>query len=621
MNLCYEQRRVEKMSKKDTQENTQEKTQTATAPVHLPKRLQKFVVEQRYSRYTSVDQAVWRYILRQLKNHLSFYGHKSYIEGLTKTGLDTEQIPRIEEVSCALEKFGWRALPVSGFIPPAIFMEMQSLGYLPIASDMRSIDHIHYTPAPDIVHEAAGHAPIISDSEYSQYLKNYAQVSRKAIISSEDLAQYEAIRILSDLKEHPDATKKQIQEAEENLIHITKNMSHVSEAASLGRMNWWTAEYGLIGGLENPKIFGAGLLSSIGESRSCFEKNVKKIPLSIECVKQSYDITEPQPQLFVTPDFETLNQVLEDFKNQMAFVQGGVLALKKALQACSVNTVEMNTGLQISGKVAEYLTHPNPNSNPKSSSEEKQETVIYFRMEGPCQLSYKNQQLHGHGKDYHSHGYSTPVGLIKGFKKCLSLTSPQERQTLGLIDGEQVQLVFESGICVKGQLKHSHEEEGRLLLLSFDNCTVSHKDKTLFDPEWGVFDMAVGTSVSSVYGGAADEDSYGATTEFVNKEIPLKDYNEKEIQRHKIYQAIRDVRSLSPDKDKQKESTLHSCLLELNELFPTDWLAYLEIYEWTKKQEKSPIWSKTVLQTLEKLCEANQETRNLIEDGLKLIAH
>ena len=152
----------------------------------LPPHLRKYVVEQHYEKYTPIDQAVWRYILRQLRAFLSVNAHECYLEGLDKTGIDVERIPNIDEVSAKLQKFGWRAYPVSGFIPPAAFMELQSLGVLPIASDMRTLEHLLYTPAPDIVHEAAGHAPILVHPEFAEYLRQYAQVAKKAIIRSEE---------------------------------------------------------------------------------------------------------------------------------------------------------------------------------------------------------------------------------------------------------------------------------------------------------------------------------------------------------------------------------------------------------------------------------------------------
>ena len=64
---------------------------------------------------------------------------------------------------------------LSGFLPPTIFMQFQSYGILPIASDMRDVSHMTYTPAPDIVHEAAGHSPIIVDQSYSDYLNQYGK--------------------------------------------------------------------------------------------------------------------------------------------------------------------------------------------------------------------------------------------------------------------------------------------------------------------------------------------------------------------------------------------------------------------------------------------------------------
>ena len=77
-------------------------------------------------------------------------------------------------------------------------------------------------------------------------------------------------------------------------------------------MNWWTVEYGLIGDIKCPQIYGAGLLSSVSESQNCLSKEVKKIPFSLDCINTSYDITEPQPQLFVTPNFEKLSEVLDE---------------------------------------------------------------------------------------------------------------------------------------------------------------------------------------------------------------------------------------------------------------------------------------------------------------------
>src|SRR6201999_2758746 len=116
---------------------------------------------------------------------------------------------------------------------------------------------------------------------------------------------------LSILKEMPDANEEEIKKAEELVTYRQENMGEPSEMALLSRLHWWTVEYGLIGTLQNPKIYGAGLLSSIGESVSCMQTDIKKIPYTIDAVNYSYDITQAQPRLFVTPNFQNLIDVLE----------------------------------------------------------------------------------------------------------------------------------------------------------------------------------------------------------------------------------------------------------------------------------------------------------------------
>src|SRR6185437_16585822 len=103
------------------------------------------------------------------------------------------------------------------------------------------------------------------------------------------------------------ATAEEIRRVEEELDQAVASVDYVSEATELSRMGWWTFEYGLVGGLKDPKIYGAGLLSSMGESFHCLGPRVKKIPFSLDCVKVTYDITRPQPQLFVAESFEELS--------------------------------------------------------------------------------------------------------------------------------------------------------------------------------------------------------------------------------------------------------------------------------------------------------------------------
>jgi len=286
---------------------------------NLPKHLKQYIVDQEYHRYTIIDHRVWKFIMDISVPFFKKYAHSSYYDGLNKTGITFDKIPSINKMNEKMSKIGWGAVPVRGFIPPWAFMEFQSLGILPIACDMRSRHHLTYTPAPDIMHESSGHSPIIINDEYSQYLKQYGKIASKAVFTKEDENIYFAIRKLSDLKEDKNASEKDILIAEQELLEAKQSQTTPSEATLLSRLHWWTVEYGLIGKLNDPKIYGAGLLSSVGESQNCLSDNVKKIPLTIDCINYSYDITEQQPQLFVTNDFSSLNDILFEFEKTMSY--------------------------------------------------------------------------------------------------------------------------------------------------------------------------------------------------------------------------------------------------------------------------------------------------------------
>lgn len=585
------------------------------ASLELPTHLRKYIVEQDYSRYSPLDQAVWRYVLRQLRAFLTKHAHSSYLEGLQKTGIEVESIPRIEDISDKLEKFGWRALPVSGFIPPAAFMELQSLGILPIASDMRSLEHLSYTPAPDIVHEAAGHAPILVNREFADYLRQYAQVARKAIISRQDLKQYEAIRELSDLKEHPDSTPEQIAIATLHLDEVNRNMGPISEAGELSRMNWWTAEYGLIGSPENPKIFGAGLLSSVGESKWCLSPKVKRLPLTIACIKQSYDITEPQPQLFVTPDFKHLSTVLEEMASGMAFRIGGRDGFEKALVAESITTLQLNSGLQISGQWVEALWDTR-------DEVENPQRALYVRANGHCQISWKDHELPGQGALDHPAGFSTPLGSFMPFAdRCPSTLSDSELLACSLKVGAFCHLKMASGFEIEGRLLAITRQDNALALLTWTECRATYRGKVYYEPGWGKFDQAVGLKVVSVFGGPADSARFGERDDFFAARVPVRAPSVEEQKLYANYQSLRELR--------EKKMTgallvqnLEPLLSSHQRQFPQDWLLSLEALELVlDRVADAPERSRLSLKIkgdLEKLAAQNRDSADSILEGLAL---
>ncbi|WP_163935062.1 aromatic amino acid hydroxylase [Paraferrimonas sp. SM1919] len=530
----------------------------------LPKHLQPFVAVQDYSSYTPRDHAVWRFLLTQLSLDLAPNAHSTYLQGLQQTGISLDRIPKIEEINYALEQFGWRAVVVNGFLPPAIFMEFQAHKILVIAVDMRTIEHMLYTPAPDIVHESAGHAPFIIDTDYSEYLQRFGELGMKAIANKDDFAVYEAIRQLSIIKEDPNATAAAVQQAQAHLEQVLANNTEVSEAALLSRLHWWTVEYGLVGEVGNYKIFGAGLLSSLGESKSCLDDTkVKKYPLNLDAINFSYDITNTQPQLFVAKNCRHLTQVLEEFAKQMAVSVGGKSGLDKAVLAQTVNTAQLSSGIQISGQFVENMTDPMGN-------------VIYIKTQGPTQLSYQHKQLLGHGTDFHASGFGTPVGKLQGFHRCLSDYTIDELAEKGICLDKRVTLAFVSGIKVSGMLKRIWREQHKNIVFTFSDCVVTHQSgRVLFDPSWGIFDMAVGEVVESVFGGSADVNTY-PLYEASPINANLIDYPQTTIAQFVSYQQCKELREHLQNRSPQQ---LTQWINQVKQLTEIDWLLCYEVIE------------------------------------------
>ncbi|MFY7957673.1 MAG: aromatic amino acid hydroxylase [Flavobacterium macrobrachii] len=565
----------------------------------LPKHLKQFIKPQDYDDYTPINQAVWRYVMRKNVDYLSKVAHESYLEGLKKTGLEIDNIPNMYGMNRILKEIGWAAVAVDGFIPPNAFMEFQAYNVLVIASDIRQLEHIEYTPAPDIIHEGAGHAPIIANPEYAEYLRRFGEIGCKAISSARDYEMYEAIRLLSILKEAEDTPEEDIKKAEEQVDFLQNNMGELSEMAQIRNLHWWTVEYGLIGTVENPKIYGAGLLSSIGESAWCMTDEVTKIPYDISAINQSFDITKPQPQLYVTPDFAHLSLVLEEFANSMALRTGGLSGIKKLIDSKSLGTIELSTGIQISGLFTNVI--------------ENEGKPVYVQTTGKTALSYREKELVGHGTEYHAEGFGSPIGKLKGINLAIEDMSPRDLRAYDIYEAEKVTLEFEGDIIVSGEIiTGSRNLQGEILLIKFKNCTVTHKDTVLFQPEWGIYDMVVGKKVISAFSGAADVNSFDMITHVPSsKTIKAKKSPEKE-ELEGLYLNIRNLRD-----GKQVVLSAEKTFEILKNNYPKDWLLSLEIAELCDKTNNTELFNQVLIH-LEKVKQARPEIAHLISGGLEL---
>jgi len=566
----------------------------------LPEHLKQFIKPQDYADYTPINQAVWRYVMRKNVDYLSKVAHNSYLDGLKKTGLEVDNIPNMYGMNRILKEIGWAAVAVDGFIPPNAFMEFQAYNVLVIASDIRQLEHIEYTPAPDIIHEGAGHAPIIANPEYAEYLRRFGEIGCKAISSSRDYEMYEAIRLLSILKEAEGTPQSEIDAIEKKVEDLQNNMGELSEMALIRNLHWWTVEYGLIGDIENPKIYGAGLLSSIGESAWCMTDNVEKAPYDINAAYQSFDITKPQPQLFVTPDFAHLSSVLEEFANKMALRTGGLSGVEKLIKSKALGTIELSTGIQISGVFTNVIEE---NGKP-----------VYVQTTGKTALSYREKELVGHSTSYHAEGFGSPIGKLKGINLAIEDMSPRDLQAYAIYEGERVTLEFEGDVTVSGKIiTGTRNLQGKIIIISFGDCTVTHKDTILFQPEWGIFDMAVGKKVISAFSGPADVKSFDMITH-VPSSMTIKSKTSPEREElESLYLNIRNIRE-----GKTAFMTIEKTFEILKENHPKDWLLSIEIAELLDKENETELFQKVILH-LEKVKQNRPEVAKLITGGLELI--
>ncbi|MFJ7724737.1 aromatic amino acid hydroxylase [Neobacillus sp. NPDC097160] len=575
--------------------------QQSKSTKQIPAHLRQFVSEQHYEEYTPIDHAVWRYVMRQNHHALKDTAHPAYVEGLRASGIDTEAIPNVSDMNEHLSKIGWGATIVDGLIPGVAFYDFQAHGILPIAVDIRKVENIEYTPAPDIIHESVGHAPILFDSKYASYVKRFGEIGAKAFATKAKHEVFEAVRHLSIVMEDRHSTPQQIEEAKRLVSERKKAVKGMSEADQISRIFWWTVEYGLIGTLENPQIYGAGLLSSVGESKHCLSENVVKLPFSIEsCIQTSYDVTTMQPQLFVCESFDQLTEAIEKFANSMAFRKGGTESLDKALQSGSTSTFVLNSGLQITGTIEKML---------KDSDGE----AIYVKTAGPTALAINDKELPGHSKTTHFSGFGTPIGLLEG-DISLEECTEEDLQTFGIEKGRKSTLAFKSGIQVTGRVSTIIRNNNKLNLISFESCRVTLGDQVLFEEKWGTFDMAVGSAVTSAFPGVADAEAF-----FGVEEIPKKASTEPRLltEIENLYQTIREIRE-KESLDENSMVTIQNVLQVLRRTYPKEWLLRLEILELFCEHCVQTMETEQVHQELLRLS-TTKELQRLIKNGLSLL--
>jgi phenylalanine-4-hydroxylase len=219
--------------------------------------------------YSAEEDAVWAALYSRRVATLRATACRELLDGMDAIGLAPDQVPVLSEVNARLARLtGWSAIPVSGFLPADMFFALLAERRFPVTVNVRRMEELDYTPAPDIFHDVFGHLPLHSHAVFAQFLQRFGDVASRA---SSD-TQREAMR----------------------------------------RLFWFTVEFGLVRENGAAKIYGSGLVSSAGDAANALGDGCTRHPFSLERVcDQAFDIDRLQDTLFVLDSLDELFDVPE----------------------------------------------------------------------------------------------------------------------------------------------------------------------------------------------------------------------------------------------------------------------------------------------------------------------
>lgn len=248
-------------------------------------------IEQPYHLYSKANHAAWRKLYSRMTDHWQKYANPHFLKGIESLRLDAGKVPRLEEVNeflCPLT--GFKAKPVSGYVPAFLFFDCLRNREFPTTITIRDADHLDYLPEPDIFHDIAGHVPMHTDSAFAETLVRFGNCAHTAA---------EIVAGMSDETEKA-----------HRLTSIMKAMA---------RFFWFTIEFGLMESETGMKVYGSGLLSSHGEIEHSIESSeVQRYPIQLEWViNQYFEIDHYQPLLFYVSSFEHLFELVGQLEDWM----------------------------------------------------------------------------------------------------------------------------------------------------------------------------------------------------------------------------------------------------------------------------------------------------------------
>jgi phenylalanine-4-hydroxylase len=229
-------------------------------------------MQQEYEKYTANDQQVWQQLYNGQIQQIEMYASKAYIKGMEQCGFTPNQIPHIAEVNKRLMAItGWSIEIVPGLIDNKLFFELLGQKKFPASTWLRSMEELDYLQEPDMFHDVLGHVPLLATKDFCGFLEKLAHIALQYI---DDSVTIEAI----------------------------------------SRLYWYTVEFGLIEEDNQLKIYGAGILSSSGETLYAISSDIpKRIPYDVETILAIPYIKDKfQEQYFVIPSYKYLFESLSE---------------------------------------------------------------------------------------------------------------------------------------------------------------------------------------------------------------------------------------------------------------------------------------------------------------------
>jgi len=227
-----------------------------------------YLIKQEYEAYTPEQHAVWSELVRRRIPQVEEYACREYLEGIDIIGLRRDAIPNLAAISARLEpRTGWNARPVSGFLPGAAFFEMLAARQFPTTTWLRDRDSLDYIPEPDIFHDVFGHVPMHSHPVFADFLQQYgsvcAAIADKAVLER------------------------------------------------LGRLFWYTVEFGVMRREGRIKVYGSGVISSHQECSNVIEGGCEVRPFDLDTVLETpVKVDELQKVLFAIESFDEIYEAM-----------------------------------------------------------------------------------------------------------------------------------------------------------------------------------------------------------------------------------------------------------------------------------------------------------------------